>query len=101
MACNRIVSESGKVQELPDGSPGIKVDIKAMDQSVFFLKVGGHLGPIKIIVDFSARSEGDILMLVDKEKENLDEGSSEWTYRNKTSMTLIPKRVFDAKAAFS
>jgi len=40
-------------------------------------------------------------MLVDKEKENLDEGSSEWTYRNKTSMTLIPKRVFDAKAAFS
>jgi hypothetical protein len=56
MLCNRIDTESKKMTELPDGSPGCKLVIKAMDQQILFLETRGHEGPIKITVDFDLRS---------------------------------------------
>jgi hypothetical protein len=95
MLCNRIDTEAKKMVELPEGSPGCRVEIKAMDQSIFFLKTQDHEGPIKLSIEFTARCEGDVMVLIDKEKDKLEEGECEWTYRDKLVMNLIPKRVAD------
>jgi hypothetical protein len=70
--CNRIDTESKKMIELPEGSPGCRVEIKPMDQSILYLKTGGHEGLVRISIEFYLRSEGDVMVLIDKEKENLE-----------------------------
>lgn len=64
---------------------------------MFSLNVFNREGAIKMTTEFIPNCAGDITMNICKEKENLKESSSTWTFVNKLSVVLYPSRVFNDK----
>src|SRR5450830_525888 len=68
-----------------------------MDSMMFSLNVLNREGAIKMIIEFIPNCAGDITLNICKEKDNIKEGTSTWTFLNKLSVVLYPSRVFNEK----
>lgn len=66
---NRIVLEFQQDIELPSNKLEIKVEIKPMDSTVFYINTVSHLGPLRINIKFLPRCENDIQSVIARDKE--------------------------------
>lgn len=97
MIVNKIGGESQKVAEIPYGAPGIKVEIKPMASVVCVIETGGHEGPLRFSVEFLARCEGQLTVVVDREQKALNELHSLWVFRDNPKMFVYPRTLYDPK----
>jgi len=59
MLYNKVVSEGSILQELLVDRPELKVEIRPMAQFNFRMSTVGHFGPIKLVLTFGLRGEGE------------------------------------------
>ena len=93
MKFNKVVSEASKILDLQSGSPGIRIEVKAMATATFRVQTMGHAGPLKLVTDFAVRGEGDKICYVDRAKD-VSEDKFIWVFRDKDKMLLYPKRAY-------
>jgi len=67
-----------------------------MASVTFRLNTVGHEGPLRLIINFSPRGEGDQICMIHREKD-MNEDNYLWMFKNKTKMVLYPKTAFSTK----
>ena len=93
MKFNKVVSEASRIIDFQSGSPGIRVEVKAMDTANFRVSTVGQTGPLKLITEFIVRGEGDKICYIDRAK-TVSEEQFIWAFKDKDKMMLYPKRAY-------